>query len=678
MADLIELEGVGRDYGQQEGAAGVAALADVSLRIEAGEFICITGPSGSGKTTLLNILGCLDSPTSGSYRFSGREVSSLGPDALAWVRREAIGFVFQSSNLLDAASAIENVELPAVYAGVPGRERRERAAALLAEAGLEDRAEHGPSELSGGEQQRVAIARALMNGGRLILADEPTGALDRSNSKRTIDELESLARRGHTVVIASHSKDIAERTDRLIELRDGRVVKDSGRAASPGDSGAAAHGGERPAGGSGSRGGNLLRSIADAFAVLRSEFLRRKRLQAAMSLTGVAVATWWLLTLTAVVDGITREGLRQIGKHDGSQISLMATLPLNGPPPVPLTIDEARVIEESVANVRSAMPMVNKQHMTVSSESISMQANVGGNIPREGIYGGDADLYQIAEGSPLTELDSERSESVAVIGPGVAAKLFPSPQDAIGSYVAINGLPFRVKGVSRPIEVEIIALTEDPEWEEIMRASREDFVNVPLRTAINLFYDDDRVTQIWIWVDDPEIISETAQDIGDLLIRRHGQVSFEMYYSARTIEEGMQANRLILGFGYAIGLIALVGSGLGVMSVMLMSVTGRRREIGLRMAVGARRADVRKQFLLESAAVVVTGGLLGVAASAACLALFGWFGPSWLGQMGVPAMLSGWSALAILVVVAGAGVLCGLLPAQRAAATPPAEAIADT
>ena len=284
MASLIELKGVGLTYGNG-GGTGVAALADVSLRIEAGEFICITGPSGSGKTTLLNLLGCLDSPTSGSYRFAGREVGGLGPDALAWIRREAFGFIFQSYNLLEAASAIDNVALPGVYAGMPRRALRERAADLLARAGLADRARHLPSELSGGEQQRVAIARALMNGGRVILADEPTGALDQANSRRTIDELEALARRGHTVVMASHSREIAERADRRIELRDGRVVKDSGRAVAPAGRAAAPAGQndepedsrtfprsrERPAGGPGRRQADTrtrrcVRHAADEFS----------------------------------------------------------------------------------------------------------------------------------------------------------------------------------------------------------------------------------------------------------------------------------------------------------------------------------------------------------------------------------------------------------------------------
>ena len=224
-APLIELRAVSRIYRRSE-EAGVAALSGISLRIGVGEFVCITGPSGSGKSTLLNILGCLDPPTSGSYRFAGREVSRLEPDTLAWLRREAFGFVFQSYNLLDSATTLENVELPGFYAGLGRIRRRKRAQDLLAELGLAERARHRPAELSGGEQQRASIARALMNGGRVILADEPTGALDQQNGKRILDHLEVLAHKGHTVVIVSHSPDVAKRTDRQIELRDGHIIND--------------------------------------------------------------------------------------------------------------------------------------------------------------------------------------------------------------------------------------------------------------------------------------------------------------------------------------------------------------------------------------------------------------------------------------------------------------------
>src|SRR5499425_3725982 len=223
---LIELAGVTKTY--RRGELAVEVLHGIDLAIYPGDFVAIVGASGSGKSTLMNILGCLDRPTSGSYRFRGEDVSSFERDELARLRREAFGFVFQSYNLIGAATATENVEVPAVYAGMPPVERQERARALLATLGLGDRLEPKPTQLSGGQQQRVSIARALMNGGQIILADEPTGALDSRSGAEVLALLEDLARQGHTVIVITHSAEVAAHAHRVIEIRDGRVVRDPG------------------------------------------------------------------------------------------------------------------------------------------------------------------------------------------------------------------------------------------------------------------------------------------------------------------------------------------------------------------------------------------------------------------------------------------------------------------
>src|SRR5262245_49159549 len=186
------------------------------------------GASGSGKSTLMNILGCLDRPTSGEYLFAGQDVSKLDADALAFLRREAFGFVFQSYNLLANATAEENVEIPAIYAGLSQEERRQRASQLLESLGLGDRLTHRPSQLSGGQQQRVSIARALINGGQIILADEPTGALDSKSGAEVMTLLEELAAEGHTVILITHDASVAAHAHRVIEIKDGEILKDSG------------------------------------------------------------------------------------------------------------------------------------------------------------------------------------------------------------------------------------------------------------------------------------------------------------------------------------------------------------------------------------------------------------------------------------------------------------------
>jgi putative ABC transport system ATP-binding protein len=221
---LIEARELVKTYAM--GDQTVHALRDVSLDIAEGEFVAIMGASGSGKSTLMNILGCLDLPTSGEYRLAGESVEGLRPDDLASIRNRRIGFVFQQFNLLPRTSALENVELPMVYAGIKGDARREKAKAALTRVGLGERMGHTPAELSGGQQQRVAIARALVNGPQLILADEPTGALDSQTSEDIMKLLTELNQQGMTVVLVTHEHDVAAWARRRIVFRDGQMVED--------------------------------------------------------------------------------------------------------------------------------------------------------------------------------------------------------------------------------------------------------------------------------------------------------------------------------------------------------------------------------------------------------------------------------------------------------------------
>ena len=221
---MIELSNITKTY--RMGEVDFTVLLGVSLNVRSGELIAIMGPSGSGKSTIMNIVGCLDRPTSGSYRFEDREIDAMTDDELASIRNAKIGFVFQTFNLLNRFSALKNVEVPLIYSGVPARLRRERAVPLLEKVGLADRLHHKPTELSGGQQQRVAIARALVNNPQLLLADEPTGNLDSRSGEEILNTLTGLNEQGVTVIIVTHDQSVAARCKRIISVKDGRIVND--------------------------------------------------------------------------------------------------------------------------------------------------------------------------------------------------------------------------------------------------------------------------------------------------------------------------------------------------------------------------------------------------------------------------------------------------------------------
>lgn len=675
MAPLIELRGIGRVF-EDEGGAGTEALANVTLAIGAGELVCITGPSGSGKSTLLNILGCLDRPTTGEYRFDGRDVTVLDADALARLRRDEFGFVFQAFNLLESATSQQNVELPARYLGTQAGPAHDRARKLLESLGLGDRLDHRPAELSGGEQQRTAIARALMNGGRVILADEPTGALDSTQGEEVMSLLKGLAERGHTVLIVSHDAAVAAGAVRRIELRDGCVVADSGAVASESPPRVPTPGkGCSPVSG-------LLALLRDSLTCLRANSLRT-----ALIVLSVALGVGSVVALLSLAEGIESRTLEAIEAN----LIKIHSLGSSKDTAVRLTLADADAIRSEIPNVMTThLRMKGPLSIRWGTVAEETEVHAGTRMRPTAI---DRRPWPLARGALLTVEDSERRDQVVVLGPAIAEALFGGESDPIGEHVQIDGIPFLVKGVLEqsppPPDMDLPEELLGP-----ILAMFGDVAYVPFHTARELLVPADVAPEVTIIdgvrvvstpfgaltiearVADPTTVEATASGIRDLLIRTHGREGFSMEIDverADTFDRMFGLHPVVQG---GIAAVALLVAIVGVTATTLVAVGARRREIGIRMAIGARRRDIASQFLVEAAIAAFVGGAAGL-----LLGYWAGVGVSMLATppgsfLQVPVAFASWFVPAALCGGVGTGLIAGIVPARRAAQLDPATALA--
>jgi len=642
---LIELHDICRTF-VTGGGVEVRALKNVSLNIYAGEFVSIMGQSGSGKSTLMNILGCLDRPTSGEYRFAGKDIRSFDADGLAWLRREAFGFIFQSYNLLGTATAQENVEVPAIYAGVPQAKRFERAAELLASLNLADRMDHRPNQLSGGQQQRVSIARALMNGGEIILADEPTGALDSQSGIEVMALLKQLAARGHTVIIITHDPKIAVQCDRQIELLDGSIVKDTGPAKSadavPGEPGF----GKRTAAHS------TASSVADMHEAVRMAFrsLRANIFRTILTLLGIVIGVASVVAMLAIGEGAQRDIIDRISSM-GVNLLTVRSFYGRSSDAQPLSIDDARAIELEVPNIQSTMPEITG-NAVVRYKSRDYESEItatSANLP-------ETRNWPLSRGVFFTDEDSESFTPVAVLGATPYEELFAPGEDPLGEYILIQNVPFLVIGT--------MTRKGATGWRD-----QDDVIFLPLKTGGLRIFGRQDLRSLTVAVDDPALIDETETALNTLLLTRHGTEDFRVRNSAELLEnvsESQQTFTILLG---SVAAISLLVGGIGVMNIMLVSVTERTREIGIRMATGARQSDILLQFLSEAIVVAAVGGMLGILVGVGVAKIIGTFGTSTV-VSATPMMLAFGCA-------AATGLIFGYAPARKAARLDPVEALAS-
>src|SRR5918995_3759163 len=640
---ILDLTTIEKHY--QNGDTVVRALDGVSLKIHSGEFVAIMGQSGSGKSTLMNIIGCLDRATSGSYRVLGKEAANLTPDELAALRRETFGFVFQRYNLLATATAGENVEIPSVYAGLPKQKRSIRAKGLLQRLGLGDRTDHRPAELSGGQQQRVAIARALVNDPPVILADEPTGALDSKSGEEVLALLKQLHAEGRTIILITHAENVARHASRIVQIQDGRITEDSGVR----DQGTVTSEYENRDYTSGvSFAVSLQEALVTAWRSLRVNLFRT-----VLTLLGIIIGVAAVVAMLAVGEGSRQKVLDRISSF-GTNLMLIrpgAAGIRNAGDIVTLIPEDAAAIR-ALPNIETALPE-RSGRITVRFGNRDYQTSVQGtgeDFPK-------ARDWKVAEGQFFNADDMKQYAPVVVLGRTVAKTLFPDGGDAVGKYVLLKNVPFLVIGV----------MTE--KGASPNGSDQDDVIFTPITTGLVRLFGKNYLSSITVKVSDTADIAATQERVENLLRERHRTEDFSVRNMASYLQAAIETQdtfTLLLG---TVAAISLLVGGIGVMNIMLVSVVERTREIGIRMATGARMRDILLQFNIEAAVVCAAGGLLGI--------LVGVIAGLVLRYSGMSVIFSVTPAVLAFVCASATGLIFGYLPARKAAQLDPVVALAS-
>jgi macrolide transport system ATP-binding/permease protein len=643
-AIVLELKDIHKHY--QNGDTTVRALDGVSLAIRRGEFVAIMGQSGSGKSTLMNIIGCLDRPTSGSYRVLGKEAAHLSPDELAALRRETFGFIFQRYNLLATATAGENVEIPSVYAGLPKHKRAAHAQGLLQRLGLGDRTDHRPAELSGGQQQRVAIARALVNDPPVILADEPTGALDSKSGEEVLALLKGLHAEGRTIILITHAENVARNANRIVNIQDGRIVEDSGLSKQEVREQSEYQ--EKGNANSARLTASLQEALVTAWRSLGVNLFRTM-----LTLLGIIIGVAAVIAMLAVGEGSRQKVLDRISSF-GTNLMLVrpgAAGIRNAGDIITLVPEDAAAIK-ALPNIEAALPERNSR-ITVRYQNIDYQTSVQGT----GVDFPSARDWKVAEGQFFNAEDMQTYAPVVVLGRTVAKTLFPDVGSPVGKYVLLKNVPFVVIGV----------MTE--KGASPNGGDQDDVIFVPINTGMIRLFGKNYLSSITIKVADASDIDATQERVETLLKERHRTEDFSVRNMASILQAAMETQdtfTLLLG---TVAAISLLVGGIGVMNIMLVSVVERTREIGIRMATGARMRDILLQFNIEAAVVCAAGGMLGI--------LVGILAGLVLRYSGMTVVFSLTPAVLAFTCASATGLIFGYLPARKAARLDPVIALAS-
>lgn len=660
---LLEVQNLSREFPAGEGT--VTVLKDINLKIHAGELVAIIGQSGSGKSTLMNILGCLDRPTRGSYRVNGQETGKLEPDELARLRREYFGFIFQRYHLLGDLSAVGNVEVPSIYAGIEPKQRQQRAAQLLTQLGLGERLHHRPSQLSGGQQQRVSIGRALVNGGDVILADEPTGALDKNSGIEVMRILRELHQQGHTIILVTHDPQVAMNASRIIEISDGEIIADRQNKPQHADDQPLstettdnASSNSMPSSQATQRVSALRSSLDRLGEAFRMALLAMNahRLRTFLTMLGIIIGIASVVSVVALGNGSQQKILENISSLGTNTITVYQGRGFGDNS----RTSQARTLIPADADAIAEQPYVDSVSPSVNSSQTIRYRDIEASASINGV---GEDFFKVrgmtfTQGQGFDRQNVKELSQDVVIDANTSKTLFPNGEDPLGQVILLGNVPSRIVGVTAA---------------EKSMFGNSDSLNVwmPYTTVMSRILGQPNLRSIVVRINDTAPTSAAENAILSLLEQRHGAQDVFTQNSDSIRETIQQTTATMTLLISAIAVISLIVGGIGVMNIMLVSVTERTQEIGVRMAVGARQSDILQQFLIEAVLVCILGGILGVLLALGIGQIFSHFAGDTF-QM----VYSTTSMVAAFVCSSLIGVLFGFLPARNAAQLDPVAALA--
>lgn len=644
--NIIELKNIHKFFGQEKNKVHV--LKGINLSIQKGDFVAIIGQSGSGKSTMMNIIGCLDTPTSGSYKINGVEVGKMGKDQLAELRCKTFGFIFQRYNLLNSLKASENAALPAIYLGLNEEDRNKRAIELLKKLDLSNKLNNKPNELSGGQQQRVSIARALMNGGEIILADEPTGALDSKSGEIVMETIKSLHKQGHTIILVTHDSHIASQANRIIEIKDGEIISDVRKASEFYDMTDSVK--------------NIKRSRLDAIKYSFLESLNMSvhaiisnKMRSLLTMLGIIIGIASVVSVVALGNASQAKILEQINSMGTNTIDIMPGTGFGD-----MRSGRVKTLKVGDSDYLGKQGFIDNSTPNVSASGTLVYENHSVTAQLKGVGAAFFDVKgkKIAQGRVFNQEEVNTMASVVVIDDNTLKEVFTEDANPVGKILIFNKKPLQIIGVTKKDN------TPGPS---------SDSMNIwtPYTTAMYKINGSSDINSITVKISD-KVNSQVAEEsIENILTTLHGKKDFFMINSdsiKQTVESATNTMKLLIA---SIAVISLIVGGIGVMNIMLVSVTERTREIGIRMAIGAKQADILQQFLIEAILICLVGGFMGVALSM----LIGVGFNTLSEDFGM--IFSTASIILALVCSSAIGIIFGYMPAKNASNLNPIDALAS-